>query len=130
VVGSLRGDVLRQYLSQLSIPDALLPTPPERQPEAPTLPPAGWYPAEPGIERWWDGNAWGQQVRAVPQASVQMPQVSVQMPHVAVTRQPVRTNHTFHLIMTLITCGLWLPVWAIVALLNKVSKQRVVTRYR
>ena len=27
-----------------------------------------------------------------------------------------RVNHTFHLIVTLLTAGLWLPVWVIVSL--------------
>jgi hypothetical protein len=43
---------------------------------------------------------------------------------------PNRTSHTFHLIMTLLTCGLWLPVWALVTVLNRVTKRKVVTRYR
>jgi hypothetical protein len=34
----------------------------------------------------------------------------------SVTRYRKSTSHTFHLLMTLITCGLWLPVWAIVSM--------------
>lgn len=30
----------------------------------------------------------------------------------------VSTNHTFHLIMTVITCGMWAPVWIIMAIVN------------
>lgn len=47
-----------------------------------------------------------------------------------VTSVPVQTSHTFHLIMTLVTCGLWLPVWALVAILNSFSRRRHVTRIR
>lgn len=82
--------------------------------------PPGWYPNGPGLERWWDGRAWGPQVRALPQAG----------PHRAVTWERNRTSHVFHLLMTLLTCGLWLPVWAVVAILNGITKRRVVTRYR
>ncbi|HEY1134694.1 MAG TPA: DUF2510 domain-containing protein [Nocardioides sp.] len=28
--------------------------------------PAGWYPAEPGTERWWDGTVWTGHVRPTP----------------------------------------------------------------
>lgn len=31
---------------------------------------------------------------------------------------PARTNHVLHLILTIITFGLWAPVWLIVALIN------------
>lgn len=27
-------------------------------------------------------------------------------------------NHSFHLVITLLTCGLWLPVWIILALMD------------
>lgn len=29
-----------------------------------------------------------------------------------------RVNHTLHFILTLVTLGLWLPVWLIVAIAN------------
>ena len=28
------------------------------------------------------------------------------------------TNHAFHLVMTILTAGLWLPIWLIVAVAN------------
>jgi hypothetical protein len=31
--------------------------------------------------------------------------------------------------MTVFTCGLWLPVWAVMAIINSMSRQRSVTRY-
>jgi hypothetical protein len=37
-----------------------------------------------------------------------------------------RTNHILHLILSIVTLGLWLIVWLIVALTNK-EKRRVVT---
>jgi hypothetical protein len=86
--------------------------------------PAGWYPNGPGIERWWTGTQWGEQVRAASPTPV------TQAPRKAVTWQPNHTSHTFHLLMTLFTCGLWLPVWIVVSIINGVTKRRVVTRYR
>jgi len=52
------------------------------------------------------------------------------MPTMSVSRQPRRTSHLFHLVMSVLTLGLWLPVWAVVAILNRVTKDKVVTRYR
>jgi hypothetical protein len=51
-------------------------------------------------------------------------------PAQVVTQSPVDTNHTFHLIMTFVTCGLWLPVWALMAVLNSLSTKRSVSHYR
>ena len=48
----------------------------------------------------------------------------------AVTYQPRHTSHTFHLLMTVFTFGLWAPVWLLVAILNKFTREKVVTRYR
>lgn len=49
----------------------------------------------------------------------------------AITRQPVRTSHTFHLLMTLLTCGLWgIFVWLPITVINSMSRKKVVTRYR
>jgi hypothetical protein len=40
-----------------------------------------------------------------------------------------QTNHTFHLIVSLLTCGLWLPVWGFVWLFNQVRRPKpVLTR--
>jgi hypothetical protein len=34
------------------------------------------------------------------------------------TMVPAKTNHVLHLILTLISCGMWSPIWLIVALYN------------
>ena len=72
--------------------------------------PAGWYddPASPNVLRWWDGTAWGEQ-RAPKLAG---PQVVVNQ------RRAYKTSHGFHLLMSIITLGLWLPVWLIVGIYN------------
>jgi hypothetical protein len=41
---------------------------------------------------------------------------------------PKKTNHVLHLILTLISCGLWAPVWIVMAIINANSKD-VVTTY-
>jgi hypothetical protein len=47
-----------------------------------------------------------------------------------VTSVPVPTSHTFYLLMCLFTCGFWAPVWLVVAILNRMSKRKQVTRIR
>lgn len=86
--------------------------------------PPGWYRVDSQVERWWDGYRWGEQFRPV----AQQPQ---SQPTRAVTYAPKRTSHTFHLIMTLITGGLWgIFVWLPLTVLHKMSRERTVTRYR
>lgn len=50
----------------------------------------------------------------------QQNQPSAQQPIIINNSTPERkkTNHLLHLILTLVTVGLWLPVWIIVAIVN------------
>lgn len=73
--------------------------------------PAGWYddPTSQGVQRWWDGVAWSDHRAPKPVAA----------PMVAVYgRRAYKTSHGFHLIMSIFTLGLWLPVWLIVGVYN------------
>lgn len=36
-----------------------------------------------------------------------------------------KTSHVLHLILSLITVGLWLPVWIIVTLSNSIENRRI-----
>lgn len=82
-----------------SSPAADAPTPVP----APTTVAPGWYPeVATGRQRWWDGTKWTDYAPA--------PQV--------VVVQKKQTNHVFHLLMSIITLGLWIPVWIIVAIAN------------
>jgi len=39
-------------------------------------------------------------------------------------------SHTFHLLATVFTCGLWLPIWGCVWLYRMLVRRKSVTRYR
>jgi len=73
--------------------------------------PSGWYPHPEGkpAVMWWDGNAWDVSRQRWFGAVVE-PQQTV------IVNQRKQVNHALHLILTLLTCGLWLPVWIIVAI--------------
>lgn len=90
--------------------------------------PAGWYPSQaPGVEQWWDGTRWTEQRRATP-AQVAYPAA---MPHRMVTKAPKKTSHTFHLIMTIITGGIWgVVVWLPLTALHKFQHEKTVTKIR
>lgn len=81
---------------------------------APTAPavvaaavPAGWYLDSASKQnRWWDGQKWTEHFA---------PTVA---PTQVVVVNKKQTNHVFHLLMTILTVGLWIPVWIIVAIVN------------
>lgn len=114
-----------------------LPPPPPPPPPAPesssstVRTPAGWYPAPsgaPGVLQWWDGHRWTPTTNQAQHLANVYPQQS--FPTSAVTKSPKQTNHVLHLILSVLTCGLWLPVWAIVWWINTMSRDKSVTRYR
>jgi hypothetical protein len=52
-------------------------------------------------------------------------------PSRSVTKQRKKTNHLLHLVLSIITFGLWLPVWLFVHLSNKWGpKEKTVTEYQ
>jgi hypothetical protein len=81
-------------------------------------PQPGWYPdpaGEPG-QRYFDGAQWT--VHAPPPLSpptiVINNNVGTSAPFV-VTTGP---NHALHLVLTVLTCGMWLPVWLLIAIVG------------
>jgi len=56
---------------------------------------AGWYAAGPGLLAYWDGYSWTR-TRVVPPVRVRYR----------------RTNHAAHLVLSVVTLGAWLPIWA------------------
>lgn len=104
-------------------------------PPPPTVP-AGWYPDPDnhtgfrygGIPsmRYFDGVQWTEnrapmqrrqpQPQAAPQPIIVNQQFAPQAPPVVVYNSG--TNHGLHLLLTILTCGLWLPVWIIMIIVN------------
>jgi hypothetical protein len=88
----------------------------------PTPPAAGWYPdpsGQPG-QRYHDGQRWTTHFTPNPPAAGQ-PSVVVNN-HVGYSAPSVAVavsggvNHGLHLLLTVVTCGAWLPIWIIVAI--------------
>lgn len=74
--------------------------------------PAGWYPdpaGQPG-QRYHDGYRWT--THFVPAAPAAPPPQAI----VVAVANGGGTNHALHLVLTLFTCGLWLPIWIIAAI--------------
>ena len=90
----------------------------------PGITPAGWYTVADGRELWWDGNQW----IVVPAQAAMVPYQTALQPTRMVTGVPVQTSHTFHLLMCLLTCGFWLPIWGLMAFLNSLSTRKQVTK--
>ncbi len=61
---------------------------------------AGWYQTDHGW-RWWDGARWTQPYVAPPE------QVYSEAAYVGLSNGEI----LLHLVLTLFTCGLWVPVW-------------------
>lgn len=108
---------------------------PAPDPDAPAAsptgaPPAGWLEVAPGVQRWWDGRALTDHYRAADQAAGAAAASSQRSrPTRMVTKQPVRTSHTFHLIMSILTCGVWaVLVWIPITVINAMRHQKVVTK--
>lgn len=82
------------------------------QPPVPPPPgvPPGWYPAG-NVQRYWDGQTWTDQTAplAEPPAGMLVPMAPP--PAGPAAWQPPKTNHILHLLLTVLTCGLWSIVW-------------------
>lgn len=101
-------------------------------PSPPAIP-AGWYPdpdnargfqygGVPSI-RYFDGTGWTdhrapmQRRQPPPQvAPIVIAQQAIAPPSVVVVGGG--TNHALHAVLAFLTCGLWLPVWLIIIVVN------------
>ncbi|OBH91279.1 DUF2510 domain-containing protein [Mycobacterium sp. E2733] len=84
---------------------------------------AGWFPdpsGQPG-QRYFDGQRWTQHFVPTPPPFPQPPAPAVA---VAVSTGS-GTNHALHAVLTLLTCGLWLPIWILAAIFGGSSKSSV-----
>ena len=76
----------------------------------------GWYNDGTGRQRWWDGHQWS--AHYADQQQVQPVYVGAPAAVVVPQRKMYKTSHGFHLVMSIITLGFWLPVWLIVGIYN------------
>ncbi len=99
----------------------------------PTPPAAGWYPdpaGQPG-QRYYDGAKWTAHFTPYPPAANQ-PSVVVNN-HVGLPAPAIAVavsggvNHGLHLLLTLLTCGVWLPIWIIIAIFGGGSRSVAVS---
>jgi len=94
---------------------------------SPPSTPLGWYPdpsGQPG-QRYHDGQRWTKHFHPAPPAPALPVSVTVNN---AINNSPTPiavvssgTNHGLHLVLTILTCGLWLPVWILVAIFDSGS---------
>jgi hypothetical protein len=83
----------------------------------------GWYPDPSGTpgQRYWDGRQWTHHA-PLPQPSIAINNnVGTPAPVVFITGP----NHALHLILTVFTCGLWLPIWLLIVAVAGHSRVRV-----
>lgn len=76
-----------------------------------------WYPDPSGAPalRYWDGQQWtGHYAPAVPAVQPAAAAHAVVVNHGG----SGGVNHGLHLILTVLTCGLWAPIWLILAACN------------
>ena len=106
-------------------------------PPPPTVP-AGWYPdpdnhdgfrygGAPSL-RYFDGVEWTDSRAPMPRRQPQQTHSPQAAGPIIVNQQfapqsPVvvirpGTNHGLHLVLSLLTCGAWLPVWLIIVIVN------------
>jgi hypothetical protein len=87
----------------------------ERPMTHPNTPAAGWYPdpaGQPG-QRYHDGSRWTTHFVPTPPSTP----VPAPTPAIAVAvSNGGGTSHGLHLVLTLLTCGLWLPIWVLAAI--------------
>lgn len=79
------------------------------------------HPAQPNDERVPDDQRKGVLARAIANAVGTGQRVETRIDDYAVVMVSGKaaTNHTFHLLMSIFTAGIWLPVWAIASANNR-----------
>ena len=84
----------------------------------PPVTPPNWYPdpTSPGILRYWDGVQWTEHRQAA------TPQATATVVNNVSVRGGGDSLVGLHLVLTLLTCGLWLPVWLLIEVIRAISK--------
>jgi hypothetical protein len=93
-------------------PEVLLPPP-----VAPAVP-ANWYqdPTAPGVMRFWDGVKWTEHRYAATPLATATVYNNVQV------RGGGGSDAAVHLILTILTCGAWIPFWILIEIIKAISR--------
>jgi hypothetical protein len=99
----------------------------------------GWYPDPAGVgQRYYDGAEWtGDRQLTIQDRTVILQQTLVervgtncrvvaQSPTSATVVQGAETNQVMHVLLTIFTCGVWLPFWILFAATGQ-PKRHIVT---
>ncbi len=104
---------------------------PPGQAESP--PPPGWYPVptEPTTQRYWDGTAWSKTNaekldERISTLMLEGYRLESRTDTHAVMVKGRRPDHVLHLILTVLTLGLWSIVWIILAI-SRHERRRIIT---
>lgn len=117
------GEVSRQEASMPPTPQHY-PTVPLGQtwtapsPPPPPVTPPSWYPdpKSPGILRYWDGLQWTEHRQAA------TPQATATVVNNVSVRGGGDSMVGLHIVLTILSCGLWLPVWLLIEIIRAISK--------
>ncbi len=85
----------------------------------PPVTPANWYPdpSAPGLLRYWDGTRWTDHRQTVTPAAT-----ATVINNISVPRGGNGSDVALHLILTILTCGLWLPFWILIEIIKAISR--------
>ena len=91
--------------------------------------PTGWFPdphGQPG-QRYFDGQRWTEHFTPPPPPALPVPvvvnnNIATPAPSVAVAVSGGGTNHALHLVLTVLSCGMWLPIWILVAIFGSFGR--------
>jgi hypothetical protein len=95
------------------------PTSPTYATPPPPTTPAAWYPDphSPGILRYWDGAQWTEhRSAAAPTATATV------YNNIVVPRGGGNGDVGIHLILIILTCGMWIPVWIIIEIIKAIAR--------
>ncbi|MDX1882960.1 DUF2510 domain-containing protein [Mycolicibacterium sp. 120270] len=81
-------------------------------------PAPNWYPdpTNPGLLRYWDGVKWTDHRSAV------TPTATATVVNNVNVRSGGDSMVALHIVLTLLTCGAWLPFWLLIEIIRAVTK--------
>ena len=88
-------------------------------PVVPSIP-ANWYPdpANPSLMRYWDGIRWTERCAA----AAATPQANAVVYNNVQVRSGGDSLVALHIVLTILTCGLWLPIWLLIEIIRVVTR--------